>query len=118
MSFGKTAISALLCFTVLLPIAVIVRAAAGTKTRDVLQLTITFEAPGTCRINVGDQSFLMPKQDDALLATLKPLVKKGRILSIVGGGDIPYRCIGHTIYTAQRAGFKKVGFVAEPPEAK
>lgn len=76
MSFGKTAISALLCFTVLLPIAVIVRAATGTKSRDVLQLTITFEAPYTCRINVGDESFLMPEQDDALLAALKPLAKK------------------------------------------
>lgn len=118
MRFCKTTISAILCIAALLPMTVMVRAATGTKSRDVLQLTITFDAPDTCRITVGDQSFLMPTQDDALLATLKPLVKKGRILSIVGGGDIPYRCIGHTIYTSQRAGFEKVGFVAEPPEAK
>ncbi|MES2157139.1 MAG: biopolymer transporter ExbD [Pseudomonadota bacterium] len=31
-------------------------------------------------------------------------------------GDIntPYRCIGGTIYTMQRAGFPKVGFISEP----
>lgn len=32
-------------------------------------------------------------------------------------GDIntPYRCIGGTIFTMQRAGFVKVGFISEPP---
>lgn len=32
-------------------------------------------------------------------------------------GDVgtPYRCIGGTIYTMQRAGFAKVGFISEPP---
>ncbi|MDX3911269.1 MAG: biopolymer transporter ExbD [Sphingobium sp.] len=34
-------------------------------------------------------------------------------------GDIntPYRCIGGTIYTMQRAGFPKVGFISEPDPA-
>src|SRR6218665_1094301 len=32
-------------------------------------------------------------------------------------GDIntPYRCIGGTIYTMQRAGFARIGFISEPP---
>ena len=32
-------------------------------------------------------------------------------------GDIntPYRCIGGTVYTMQRAGFTRVGFISEPP---
>jgi len=32
-------------------------------------------------------------------------------------GDIntPYRCIGGTVYTMQRAGFVRVGFISEPP---
>lgn len=32
-------------------------------------------------------------------------------------GDIntPYKCIGGAIYTMQRAGFAKVGFISEPP---
>ena len=32
-------------------------------------------------------------------------------------GDIntPYRCIGGTIFTMQRAGFARIGFISEPP---
>jgi biopolymer transport protein ExbD len=117
MILRKTTISIVLCLAALLPMAAVLRAASGDKSKEVLQLAISFEAPNVCRVSVGDQSFLMPEQDDALLAALEPLVEKGRVLSIVGAMEIPYRCIGHTIYTAQRAGFKKVGFVAEPPEA-
>jgi biopolymer transport protein ExbD len=32
-------------------------------------------------------------------------------------GDVatPYRCIGAAIYTVQRAGFARIGFISEPP---
>ena len=33
---------------------------------------------------------------------------------IRGDVNTPYRCIGGTIYTMQRAGFAKVGFISEP----
>lgn len=33
---------------------------------------------------------------------------------IRGDVDTPYHCIGATIYTMQRAGFVKVGFISEP----
>lgn len=33
---------------------------------------------------------------------------------IRGDVNTPYRCIGGTIYTMQRAGFPKVGFISEP----
>ena len=29
--------------------------------------------------------------------------------------DTPYRCIGGTVFTMQRAGFARVGFISEPP---
>ena len=34
-------------------------------------------------------------------------------------GDIntPYKCVGGAIYTMQRAGFARVGFISEPPPA-
>ena len=35
-------------------------------------------------------------------------------LHILGDINVPYRCIGGTIYTMQRAGFPKVGFISEP----
>jgi biopolymer transport protein ExbD len=33
---------------------------------------------------------------------------------IRGDIDVPYRCIGGTIFTMQRAGYPKVGFISEP----
>ena len=34
---------------------------------------------------------------------------------IRGDVDTPYKCIGGAIYTMQRAGFARVGFISEPP---
>ena len=34
---------------------------------------------------------------------------------IRGDVNTPYRCIGGTIYTMQRAGYARVGFISEPP---
>jgi len=34
---------------------------------------------------------------------------------IRGDVDTPYRCIGGAIYTMQRAGFARIGFISEPP---
>ncbi|WP_136161108.1 ExbD/TolR family protein [Sphingomonas flavalba] len=34
---------------------------------------------------------------------------------IRGDVNTPYRCIGGTIFTMQRAGFARVGFISEPP---
>jgi biopolymer transport protein ExbD len=34
---------------------------------------------------------------------------------IRGDVDTPYHCIGGTIFTMQRAGFVKVGFISQPP---
>ena len=34
---------------------------------------------------------------------------------IRGDVDTPYRCIGGTIFTMQRAGFARIGFISEPP---
>jgi len=34
---------------------------------------------------------------------------------IRGDIDTPYKCIGGTVFTMQRAGFARVGFISEPP---
>ena len=34
---------------------------------------------------------------------------------IRGDVDTPYRCIGGTVFTMQRAGFARVGFISQPP---
>jgi biopolymer transport protein ExbD len=35
---------------------------------------------------------------------------------IRGDKDMEYRCIGGVIFTVQRAGFMKIGFISNPPE--
>jgi hypothetical protein len=42
---------------------------------------------------------------------------RGRDAQVRGDIDIPYRCIGGLIFELQRAGFRRIGFVAEPPPA-
>ncbi len=34
---------------------------------------------------------------------------------IRGDANTPYKCIGGTVFTMQRAGFARVGFISEPP---
>jgi biopolymer transport protein ExbD len=34
---------------------------------------------------------------------------------IRGDIDTPYRCIGGAIFTMQRAGYARIGFISEPP---
>jgi len=81
-----------------------------------LRLRVQFTEPDTCKIEVEGKSFSLPKDEDALLVALKSRSSKGRRISVGGGTEIPYRCIGHAIYLAQRAGFEKVGFIAEPDD--
>jgi hypothetical protein len=114
----KTLVIAICCAGIVLTCAASLRAASRQNKNEALHLTVLFEAPETCRVNVADHSFLLPQQGEALITFLKPLAENGRHASILGGIETPYRCIGQTIFTAQRAGFKKVGFVAEPPDGE
>lgn len=53
---------------------------------------------------------------DELLAIARLEAKSGRRAHIDSDmAQTPYRCLGGTIYTLQKAGFKNVGFVSEPP---
>lgn len=51
---------------------------------------------------------------EELLSIARPEARSGRRAHIVSDMPTPYRCIGGAIYTLQMAGFKDVGFVAEP----
>ena len=35
--------------------------------------------------------------------------------TVTGDLNTPYQCFGGAVYLAQQAGFRRVGFVAEPP---
>ena len=53
-------------------------------------------------------------EQDSLIARVEKWVREGRSISVRGGIDTPYRCIGAIIYNLQRAGATKIGFISEP----
>ncbi|MFD1951769.1 hypothetical protein ACFSGX_13425 [Sphingomonas arantia] len=56
---------------------------------------------------------------DELLAIARPEAKPGRRAFIDSNmAETPYRCVGGAIFALQRAGFKEVSFVAEPPPSQ
>jgi biopolymer transport protein ExbD len=96
-----------------------------TKPENV-ELTVRGGPGGGCEVYLGMKPI---NSDDLLDLAVKKLEDA---VAKVGGadnltdetmpevhirGDIntPYKCIGGTIYTMQRAGFARVGFVSEPP---
>ncbi|CAM5458805.1 ExbD/TolR family protein [Sphingobium scionense] len=95
-----------------------------TKPENV-SLSVTSAPDGSCAVywnltKVGSDDLL-----DRAVAKLEADIKKaGGVenltpedlpeVHIRGDINTPYRCIGGTIYTMQRAGFPKVGFISEP----
>lgn len=56
---------------------------------------------------------------DQLLRIARDKAKSGRRPLIVSDmADTPYRCVGGVIYALQVAGFKDIGFAAEPPPGR
>jgi hypothetical protein len=41
---------------------------------------------------------------------------RGRNVVLKGVTDEPYKCAGPAVFTLQRAGVKRVGFISEPPK--
>ena len=87
-----------------------------TKSTDSLVLNIDFTPPDTCRVSVDGRSFQLPADEQPLLESLGALKNGVSGVRVAGNADIPYRCVGHAIFVAQRAGFEQIGFTAEPPE--
>jgi biopolymer transport protein ExbD len=73
---------------------------------------------GMTPINSGDLLQRATKRLEDEIARLGGLanVKPEDLPEVHIRGDVntPYRCIGGTIFTMQRAGFLKVGFISEP----
>ncbi|HYJ29938.1 MAG TPA: biopolymer transporter ExbD [Allosphingosinicella sp.] len=83
-------------------------------------------AEGQCEVYWGlekvDSAKLLEKADGALKKEIERLGGPGANIAdedipevhIRGDVNTPYRCIGGTVYTMQRAGFTRVGFISEP----
>ncbi|MDB5684183.1 MAG: biopolymer transporter ExbD [Sphingomonas bacterium] len=89
-------------------------------------LSVRANASGACEVFWG-QSLVRPQDllDRAVVKLRKEIDRQGGPNApgielpeahIRGDVNTPYRCIGGAIYTMQRAGFARVGFISEPPE--
>jgi biopolymer transport protein ExbD len=95
-----------------------------TKPENV-SLSIKAGSDGSCEVywgltKVGAQELL----DRAVVKLRQEIDKQGGVNApglelpeahIRGDVNTPYRCIGGAVFTMQRAGFARVGFISEPP---
>ena len=96
-----------------------------TKPENV-SLTVRGGPGGTCEVywnltKIGNEELL----DRAVKALEEQIKRVGGVENITEEnmpevhirGDIntPYKCIGATVFTMQRAGFARVGFISQPP---
>ncbi|MFL6739680.1 MAG: ExbD/TolR family protein [Sphingomicrobium sp.] len=96
-----------------------------TKPENV-SLTVRGGPGGTCEVYWQLQRVNNEELLDRAVAALEAQIKKvGGVENITDEnmpevhirGDIntPYKCIGGTVFTMQRAGFARVGFISQPP---
>ena len=96
-----------------------------TKPENV-SLSINKDSAGKCAVFWGmtrmghqelyDEASVKMKADIDRLKAEGPIdPEKIPEVHIRGDADVPYKCIGAAIYTMQRAGFIKVGFISQPP---
>ena len=106
--------------TVPLQLPVVGNQATQTKPENVL-ISVDKE----CNVYWGQQKFankteLFEKSKNYLLSEVDRLKAAGAAIElpevhIRGDKDAEYRCVGGVIFTIQRAGYQKVGFLSEPP---
>jgi biopolymer transport protein ExbD len=99
--------------------------ATETKPENV-SLTVRGGPGGTCEVYWQLQRVNNEELLDRAVAALEAQIRKvGGVENITDEnmpevhirGDIntPYKCIGGTVFTMQRAGFARVGFISQPP---
>jgi biopolymer transport protein ExbD len=81
---------------------------AGQQHRQTIELLIALDADGNCIVRVDGQKI----SDSELLQKLAARPAGQEVVVKGGKTNVPYRCIGSTIYTMQRAGVPlKTGFI-------
>lgn len=93
---------------------------AGCQSREPANLPLAvievkFEEPDSCRFSIDGSDFSLSADEQTPLAALKEKARVYTGAHIEAGPSIPSKCIGRAIVLAQRAGFQRVGFIAEPP---
>jgi biopolymer transport protein ExbD len=95
-----------------------------TKPENV-NLTVKVGRNGTCEVYWGLTRYNSQQLLDRAVASLEALiVRVGGVQNITEENmpeahiradiDTPYRCVGGAIFTMQRAGYARIGFISEP----
>jgi biopolymer transport protein ExbD len=110
-------------------VAVVLPKVAYQPTQDKpenVELSVRGGPGGTCQVYWGMTQVTSKQLLDRAVAKLKDEINKvGGIQNITednmpeahirGDVNTPYKCVGGTIVTMQRAGFQKIGFISNPP---
>lgn len=81
--------------------------------RKAVTLLMGSGSDGRCIATVEGKSF-DPTDQAALEAALSSYEDQNVTFRVNGSTDVPYRCIGGAVYTLQRSGHSKIGFISEP----
>ncbi|HYI39718.1 MAG TPA: hypothetical protein VE053_05290 [Allosphingosinicella sp.] len=87
----------------------------GYRESEIVVIRLALDPPGACRASLGGRDFALPANEAAFLAALRSRAKASPDAIVTAGETTPYDCFGHTVFLAERAGFRRVGFIAEPP---
>ena len=103
-----------------------VRYEATTTKPENVNLSVKGAADGSCEVYWNLQKVSSKELLDRAVKKLEDEIERqGGVENITeenmpeahirGDVDTPYKCIGGAVYTMQRAGFARVGFISEPP---
>lgn len=103
-----------------------VRFEATTTKPENVSLTVRADAAGNCEVYWKLQKVNSEQLLDLAVKKLEDEIKRqGGVENVTeetmpeahirGDVDTPYKCIGGAVFTMQRAGFARVGFISEPP---
>jgi len=86
---------------------------SSSDTSTVLPISLTYDPP-ICTVGFDNRSFSLPSDETALFEELKVKRRKYHKVSVINDKAMPFRCIGHAVFIAQRAGFKDVQSTIDP----
>jgi len=78
------------------------------------EVSVAQQADGACLAVIDGKPFDM-KSEQAVRDALRLYPVSEADVHLVGDTDVPYRCLGGLIYTLQKLGYHKIGFISEHP---
>jgi biopolymer transport protein ExbD len=90
----------------------------GAEAARATYVVISFQPPNSCSMTIGRQTFDPMTDEAAAVAAMKREFATHPDAHLVADLNVPYKCVGGAIVELQRAGFKKIAFISEPPPPK